>query len=137
MVTTLCEGKFQLITAITEKTTTCHSYSLQSHSVIYYLNLYQLIKLSKGCTSKVIPKTCQYMSMQDLYIQLHDQCCEGEVWLVNGSIPNEGRVEVCIDSVWGTVCDNSWGNNDARVVCRQLGYSTSGGYKSHLSSIAV
>ena len=36
MVTTLCEGKFQLITAITEKTTTCHSYSLQSHSVILF-----------------------------------------------------------------------------------------------------
>ena len=28
-------------------------------------------------------------------------------------------MEICIDNVWGTVCNDSWGDNDARVVCRQ------------------
>ena len=54
------------------------------------------------------------------------QCNHGAVRLVNGSIPSEGRVEVCINSVWGKVCDARWGIEDAGVVCRQLGYTPEG-----------
>lgn len=48
-------------------------------------------------------------------------CQEGAVRLQGGSSPLEGRVEICHNFVWGTVCDNSWDTSDARVVCRQLG----------------
>ncbi len=48
-------------------------------------------------------------------------CTNGAVRLQAGP-PFLGRVEVCIEEEWGTVCRNQWGNQDAAVVCRQLGF---------------
>jgi len=51
---------------------------------------------------------------------------DGEVRLDGGSNSSLGRVEVCINNAWGTVCSTRFGTNDATVICRQLNFSDTG-----------
>ena len=53
-------------------------------------------------------------------------CTNGDLRLVGGNVNQEGRVEICIGNVWGTVCDDYWGNTDAQVACGKLGYPKTG-----------
>ena len=54
---------------------------------------------------------------------IHTGCTNGDLRLTNGPFIYNGRVEVCNNNAWGTVCDDFWGNQDTRVVCRQFGFS--------------
>ena len=48
-------------------------------------------------------------------------CADGDVRLAGGNSSMEGRVEFCFNNIWGTICDDGWDDNEAQVVCRQLG----------------
>lgn len=53
-------------------------------------------------------------------------CVEGDIRLLDGTTSAEGHVEICKNNLWGSICRNGWDNIDARVVCRQLGFSAAG-----------
>lgn len=55
-------------------------------------------------------------------VPVSGNCTDGQLRLSEGDYASEGRVEVCFGGVWGTVCDDGWGREEARVVCRELGY---------------
>ena len=65
--------------------------------------------------------TCTHAD--DAAVECQEECQTGDIRLRGGSTRYEGRVEICIDRIWGTVCDDFWGPPDAAVACRQLGYS--------------
>ena len=52
-------------------------------------------------------------------------CIDGDIRLGDGAVLR-GRVEVCINGTWGTICDHHWTQHEASVVCFHLGYSQYG-----------
>ena len=71
------------------------------HSKIIYLNFHYPIGIAGNCTS-------------------------GEVQLVDGKSKYEGRLEVCYEGSWTSLCSSGVNSHVAAVVCRQLNFTTIG-----------
>ena len=56
-----------------------------------------------------------------LLTETDPSCEDGQLRLVDGDTELEGRVEVCINRAWGTVCSTGFSEDEAEVVCSQIG----------------
>lgn len=62
-------------------------------------------------------------------VTAYANCTDGEVRLANGTTDQvtgiiDGRLEVCFNHAWGTVCQNSFQSSEASVVCSLMGHFT-------------
>lgn len=75
----------------------------------------------------MIFETCLQLTLSaDSILMTFVGCVNGSIRVMGGSSSMEGRVEICQDGDWGTVCDDGWTTVDANIACRQLGFSNSG-----------
>ena len=87
---------------------------------------------------------CIGMHLHYSFVPIHSKCkwhiissvtapCQsGDVRLAGSSDPLRGRVEVCVNETWGTICEDFWDTNDTSVVCTQLGFSAEGKCKLYI-----
>ena len=60
------------------------------------------------------------------FISVAIDCSEGAIRLVGGASKYDGRVEVCINKIWGTVCAGGTTPSDAQKICTSRGFSDQG-----------
>lgn len=86
------------------------------------------------CIVRGYVTTCTSVVYTNVVALLLIECDHGDIRLAGRNTSTEGRIEVCIDGVWGTVTDDLWGTNDARVACRQLGFNSDGKLNLYIMS---
>lgn len=75
--------------------------------------------------SCLTPETDAGIACQSITTE-RGNCSDGAIRLVNGTTILEGRVEICLNNAWGTVCDSTFSEDEANVICNQTGFRYNG-----------
>ena len=99
------------------------SHNAPNHSISTFPALEMVLQ---GFCVRIVRKNQCYPQpyMYSSYFYL--VCSNGDVRLTGGHSDSDGTVEVCYNNLWGLIEVSDWEESDTIVICRQLGFSTSG-----------
>lgn len=107
------------------------------------LSIYTVETVCKGqnCTfnATLAPRSCTHDNDVGMFCveEMYSECSSGSVRLAGSDSTNEGRLEVCINDQWGTVCDDSWDERGANLVCRMINDDSCECYHMYLMRICT
>ena len=94
-------------------------------SVIHLTSSLDLSSYFYRCDGKSTTSDGYVVYLVCIAVPESERCETGDVCLVNGP-RMAGRLEVCFNGLWGTVCKwQQWSRLHASVVCRELGFNSS------------
>ena len=97
------------------------SHSVQNHNISTFPAPETMLQ---AYSVEMVCANCCWHSMFIIF-RFHEDCSNGDVRLTGGQSDSDGTVEVCYSNIWGLIEVSGWGENDAIVICRQLGFSAS------------
>lgn len=86
------------------------------HAKIGFLYLHKKRLLLPTCINNCLLNLCT----SDFSTPIAN-CSMGELRLVGSEDGDEGRLEVCVNGAWGTVCSNGFDTHETSVACHTLG----------------
>ena len=71
-----------------------------------------------------------YIQYLDLYACVAVNCTEGALRLAGTLLQyvHYGRMEICVQNQWHSICGDTWTEYDVAVACRELGYTDHGNF---------
>ena len=81
--------------------------------------------------------TCSLIHLPARDTERDRDCKDRDLRLENGSSVREGRVEVCFNNAWGTICNQGYGVTAAEVFCAQMEFQGEKIFLWHSYSLCI